>query len=59
MSEDKQQVAEKEVVAEQTPADAPKKNAVAAEPMKSLGSAEDLGPAVVNQLTAIQTLLKK
>ena len=41
MSEDKQQVAEKEVVAEQTPADAPKKNAVAAEPMKSLGSAED------------------
>ena len=47
MSEDKQQVAEKEVVAEQTPADAPKKNAVAAEPMKSLGSAEDLGPAVV------------
>ena len=37
----------KEVVAEQTPADAPKKNAVAAEPMKSLGKAEDLGPAVV------------
>jgi len=28
-------------------ADAPKKNAVAAEPMKSVGTAEDLGPAVV------------
>ena len=28
-------------------ADAPKKNAVAAEPMKKVGEAEDLGPAVV------------
>jgi len=27
-------------------ADAPKKNAVAAEPMKKVGEAEDLGPAV-------------
>ena len=59
MSEDKQQVAEKEVVAEQTPADAPKKNAVAAEPMKSLGSAEDLGPAVVKPTDSNPDATKK
>ena len=59
MPEDKQQVAEKEVVAEQTPADAPKKNAVAAEPMKSLGSAEDLGPAVVKPTDSNPDATKK
>tara|TARA_B100000902_G_scaffold397775_1_gene462535 strand:+ start:1233 stop:2447 length:1215 start_codon:yes stop_codon:yes gene_type:complete len=59
MAEDKQQVAEKEVVAEQTPADAPKKNAVAAEPMKSLGSAEDLGPAVVKPTDSNPDATKK
>ena len=34
-------------VMEATAPDAPKKNAVAAEPMKKVGDAEDLGPAVV------------
>jgi len=59
MSDNKQQVAEKEVVAEQTPADAPKKNAVAAEPMKSLGKAEDLGPAVVKPTDSNPDATKK
>ena len=49
----------KEVVAEQTPADAPKKNAVAAEPMKSLGKAEDLGPAVVKPTDSNPDATKK
>jgi len=50
-TEKKLEAMEQEAVAEANAAnpqaDAPKKNAVAAEPMKKVGEAEDLGPAVV------------
>ena len=46
-------------VMEATAPDAPKKNAVAAEPMKSLGSAEDLGPAVVKPTDSNPDATKK
>jgi len=46
-TEKKLEALEQEAVAEATQASAPTKNAVAAEPMKKVGEAEDLGPAVV------------
>ena len=52
---------EKEAVAEATTADAPKKNAVAAEPshIASMNNAEDLGPAVVKPTDSNPDATKK
>ena len=46
-------------VMEATAPDAPKKNAVAAEPMKKVGEAEDLGPAVVKPTDSNPDATKK
>ena len=46
-------------VMEATAPDAPKKNAVAAEPMKKVGDAEDLGPAVVKPTDSNPDATKK
>jgi len=50
---------EAEAVAEATAADAPKKNAVAAEPSKLSNEAEDLGPAVVKNTDSNPDATKK
>jgi hypothetical protein len=50
---------EAEAVAEATAADAPKKNAVAAEPSKLSNEAEDLGPAVVKNTDSNPDAIKK
>ena len=50
---------EAEAVAEATAADAPKKNAVAAEPSKLSNEAEDLGPAVVKPTDSNPDATKK
>lgn len=55
---DKIEALEKEVT-EATAPDAPKKNAVAAEPMKKVGDAEDLGPAVVKPTDSNPDATKK
>jgi len=55
---DKIEALEKEVTEAIAP-DAPKKNAVAAEPMKKVGDAEDLGPAVVKNTDSNPDATKK
>jgi hypothetical protein len=61
-TENKSEALEKSAVAEasvNTQADAPKKNAVAAEPSKLSNSAEDLGPAVVKPTDSNPDATKK
>ena len=58
-TEKKLEALEQEAVAEATQADAPKKNAVAAEPSKLSNEAEDLGPAVVKPTDSNPDATKK